>query len=576
MKHLGKLTLGLLAMLVVSCSSEEPITSGGGETTPSENDVYASLTLRLPGATRSLSRAEGDDAYTLNEEFGQNYENSVGKVLVVLATKDNNQFKYLTSAQSDAKPNTTDVPANTVKYVLNFSSEDMNPDPLDKNEPGSNIPGSNDVYVFVYCNPSKALLERFEEVSAGDPFTDIIAQIESKDDAIMWQPNNFLMTNSEIVQTEPIPSREDLINNHGTPETAFPLGTVKVKRAAARFDFMPTTTSAGLNKYPIKDLDGETEVGVVELTEMAMFNIAKYFHYLPRTSSTWDWNEQNISLCSGREETEYVVSYNVNKFKQSTPLTNYTSYYYSNIIGNSMATSTSSNSLKWTKLSDISDKQEDNPAWEPDPDVTSNYHIWRYATENTIPAATSGQTTSSQKVGITTGVVFKGIFTPTTEASKSRWNGNAVYVHNNVVFGDFTTLKAYVEKYPNSVVATDFAQVENFSSEDVDLKKSLLKGINAEDAHGFKCYEPDATGQYVMYYFYYNRHKSNGRPSVMGQDEFGVVRNNVYKLRVTKCGTFGEPSAPNRPDDPDEEENAYFTVNCLVLPWSVKVNDIEF
>ncbi|MDE6272475.1 MAG: Mfa1 family fimbria major subunit [Muribaculaceae bacterium] len=586
MKHLGKLTFGLLAMLMASCSSEEPLTpDSGDQSNPSGKDVYASLSLRLPGATRSLTRAEGDEDANYNEEFGQNYENSVGKVFVVLATKnDAGQYLYLTSAESDAKPNYTDVPANTVKYVLNFSSDDMTPDPLDKNKPGSDIPSTptkqDDVYVFVYCNPSTTLLKRFEEVTTGVPFTDIVGTIEHKDNALMWQANNFLMTNNRIVKAaNPIPSREELINKHGTPETAFPLGTVEVKRAAARFDFMSTTTSAGLNKYSIKDLDGTTEVGVVELTEMAMFNIAKNFHYLPRTSSTWDWDDKNITLCSGAEESEYVVSYNINKFKQSTPLNNYAGYYFSNLIGNSLSSSSSSqgtNSLNWTKLSDFSGMPADNPAWEPDQDSKTDYRIWRYATENTIPAASSGQSTSSQKVGITTGVVFKGIFTPTTEASKGRWNGNAVYVHNNVVFGDFATLKAYVQKYPNSVVAADFEAVDAFHAENVDLKKSLLKGVSGDEAHGFKCYEPDVNGQYAMYYFYYNRHKSNGKPSVMGHDEFGVVRNNVYKLKVTKCGTFGEPSAPNRPDDPDEEENAYFTVSCIVLPWSVKVNNIEF
>ncbi len=62
----------------------------------------------------------------------------------------------------------------------------------------------------------------------------------------------------------------------------------------------------------------------------------------------------------------------------------------------------------------------------------------------------------------------------------------------------------------------------------------------------------------------------------MGENEFGVVRNNVYKLKVTACGTLGEPEAPSKPDDPDEKENAYFSVNCLVLPWTVRVNDIIF
>ena len=88
---------------------------------------------------------------------------------------------------------------------------------------------------------------------------------------------------------------------------------------------------------------------------------------------------------------------------------------------------------------------------------------------------------------------------------------------------------------------------------------------------------PDAgTNTYTMYYFYYNRHNSNGNNSQMGENEFGVVRNNVYKLQVTACGSLGEPEAPENPDHPDEEEKAYFTVSCHVMPWTVRINNIEF
>lgn len=79
-----------------------------------------------------------------------------------------------------------------------------------------------------------------------------------------------------------------------------------------------------------------------------------------------------------------------------------------------------------------------------------------------------------------------------------------------------------------------------------------------------------------MYYFYYNRHITNGKNYEMGTNEFGVVRNNVYKLAVTVCKRLGEPDSPNDPDEPDEEEKVYFAVSCEVLPWTVRVNDIEF
>lgn len=87
---------------------------------------------------------------------------------------------------------------------------------------------------------------------------------------------------------------------------------------------------------------------------------------------------------------------------------------------------------------------------------------------------------------------------------------------------------------------------------------------------------------YYCYYYYYNRHNNNGDNGVMGAMEFGVVRNNVYKLAVTKISQLGHPRIPENdpdspdPDDPDESDDIYITVTCRVLPWVVRINNIEF
>ena len=68
----------------------------------------------------------------------------------------------------------------------------------------------------------------------------------------------------------------------------------------------------------------------------------------------------------------------------------------------------------------------------------------------------------------------------------------------------------------------------------------------------------------------------------MGPMEFQVVRNNVYKLAVTEISKLGHPRKtendpdPEDPDNPDEESNVYFKVRVEVLPWVVRVNNIEF
>ena len=68
----------------------------------------------------------------------------------------------------------------------------------------------------------------------------------------------------------------------------------------------------------------------------------------------------------------------------------------------------------------------------------------------------------------------------------------------------------------------------------------------------------------------------------MGPMEFAVVRNNVYKLAVTGIKQLGHPRIPEndpdkpKPDTPDESSDIYITVTCQVLPWVVRVNNIEF
>ena len=94
--------------------------------------------------------------------------------------------------------------------------------------------------------------------------------------------------------------------------------------------------------------------------------------------------------------------------------------------------------------------------------------------------------------------------------------------------------------------------------------------------------DADFGAGYYCYYYYWNRHNDNMKPGVMGPMEFCVVRNNVYKLAVTSISKLGHPREPENdpdsptPDTPDESDDIYFTVTCEVLPWVVRVNNIQF
>ncbi len=120
-----------------------------------------------------------------------------------------------------------------------------------------------------------------------------------------------------------------------------------------------------------------------------------------------------------------------------------------------------------------------------------------------------------------------------------------------------------------------------------DNKNAALSAFKtaATDAD-FTLYEASMDNKdgwgYYCYYYYWNRHNDNGNPGKMGPMEFAVVRNNVYKLAVTKIKALGHPriseNDPDKPtpNTPDEETELYIDVECEVVPWVVRVNNIVF
>ncbi len=125
MKHLSKFAFGVLALALASCSSEAPAPNNGND---ADGDVYATLRVKLPSATR---------AGNAGQEYGQDSENYVSKILVVLTTKNEaGDYIFLTYDEADAmggdqvSPDHENGTVNELKYTLNFSAKNMAPDAL--------------------------------------------------------------------------------------------------------------------------------------------------------------------------------------------------------------------------------------------------------------------------------------------------------------------------------------------------------------------------------------------------------------------------------------------------------------
>ena len=74
---------------------------------------------------------------------------------------------------------------------------------------------------------------------------------------------------------------------------------------------------------------------------------------------------------------------------------------------------------------------------------------------------------------------------------------------------------------------------------------------------------------YRTYYTYWIRHLDNYKPTSMGVMEFGIVRNNLYRLLVTNVSDLGNYKLIVNPDTPDEGET-YLSVLLNVKPWIVR------
>ena len=296
-------------------------------------------------------------------------------------------------------------------------------------------------------------------------------------------------------------------------------------------------------------------------------------------------------------------------------------------------------------IKDVLDESKQSDLWgTPEGQTTAgSYKIWRYVTENTIPGIDQQKTVQSTGVVFkgrilpgadlatkSEGYLSQAVVEALQEAEKAVGSRNpqkmvTLYNYNDVLYAGAAELIAkaksedegallydWMETLLNNwtlngdtyeynpdgsgdkltvVIADEILNGDN-NDKHIDFgdykafNKGIAKSIDVASV-GVTVYEPtdenDGEGLgYWCYYFYWNRHNDNLNSGRMGTMEFATVRNNVYKLSVTKINRLGNPTNPDNdpdpkdPEDPDEEPLDYIKVQVEVLPWVVRVNNIEF
>ena len=401
------------------------------------------------------------------------------------------------------------------------------------------------------------------------------------------------------------------------------IGNIHVERVVARFDFKDGSPSKD-QTYVIAEKDDKPTLKV-KLNKMALINMSKHFYYLRRVSD--NGLADNVEICG----TEYDSGQNWNfvvdtdaeqkngAIDASYPFADYFNFCLGHQENNTWSIDETARDQWYTSLiKDVIDNQneEDNDdEWNSD-HTRNGYRIWRYVTENTIPGI------NNQENGISTGIVFKGKIQATTDVPQSLQdaiNGATgdsdadaiLYAYSNQLYVSWKEVRKAAldatanEEFKKAVFGTpkntpsETVYSDDASSPDYmwniwynekghkdAAALSAFKEVATNNEHQFTLYqssmdENDGAG-YYCYYFYWNRHNDNGNNGVMGPMEFAVVRNNVYKLSVVDINRLGHPRLsendpdPVDPGTPDEKGDIYLKLSVEVLPWVVRINDIEF
>ena len=160
--------------------------------------------------------------------------------------------------------------------------------------------------------------------------------------------------------------------------------------------------------------------------------------------------------------------------------------------------------------------------------------------------------TEAQLNGYTTGMIFK-----------------ATYVHEKVTVYNKETEAVSQEAY------TAGTTIYRYGDELYKTKQDIIDryGLGAEAQKEIQEYTGDQSKGVTCYYKYWIRHFRNDNEEQMGIMEFAIVRNNAYKLSVSKVSGIGEPSDVIDPENPDETSKMYLDVNVTILPWVVRDNE---
>lgn len=590
--------------------------------------------------TRSETDSDKDDDYgtsTDGTEVGKDYENKVNGVLIVLADASNN---FIAAGEHNSLPVVREGIVNTTQKINKSAlAAYYGNGTLEAGKDQVNLyvfcnPTMELKQIFEKSGTDNKWIDEIatlEEEPNGtatgaavwggnDHKAGFLMATASSKDIKKYIPKNFTDWDNFTTENNAFDFSGKNTLSNGTEIGN--IGNIRVERVVARFDFKDGSPSKD-QTYVIAEKDNKPTLKV-KLNKMALINMSKHFYYLRRVSD--NGLADNVEICGTEYDSgqscNFVVDTDAEQkngdINASYPFADYFNFCLGHQDNNTWSIDETARDQWYTSLiSDVIKKDEDNDDKWNNNHSRDGYRIWRYATENTIPGM------NKQENGISTGIVFKGKIQVTTDAPQALQdaiNGATgkpdaddaiLYAYSNQLYVSWTEVRRAAldatanEEFKKAVFGTPKnTPSETVYSDDTESPDylwniwhneknhndaaalSAFKEVATNKDHQFTLYqssrdENDGAG-YYCYYFYWNRHNDNGNNGVMGPMEFAVVRNNVYKLSVVDINRLGHPRLsendpdPVDPGTPDEKGDIYLKLSVEVLPWVVRINDIEF
>lgn len=368
------------------------------------------------------------------------------------------------------------------------------------------ILAGNKLRMYVVANTSKGIINNMAEelLSFGSLSTDGLGNYGT-DNLYLPMSNN---KESGIMDFSG-KSIQDILkalnkdNSYYNLSTDANAGQIVLERAVARIDYMDGSESQVDHVYPL----GSTGL-YIKINYMMPVNVATKEYLFPHTAAG------NATAATGNTTLfgngTWIADYDWNTKKTATGAAP-AGTFFNQPSGSGDNTVLPSG---WTTLYDKKNMKEYTPMF--------------YISENTLPS------TAKMIEGLSTGIVF--------ETALCDVNGSDL---------NEAQLMAADAPWKNQV------SISKEASGDLVLK---YKGVSTVA----KLHEQ----HFDINYYYWIRHNDvSNSLEITDQMEFGVVRNTIYKLKVTKFGGLPRPYDPSAPDEEKPLDPEEIIVEIAVIPW---------